>query len=431
MLGFVLTFYFGPFFFPPLHIGLVTTCIADLDTYLPIFLSIFDYFTFWHPGAEGESGTTFFYKNGLLSLLRIVFVLIGVAYFTLAERKIMAAVQRRRGPNIVGLFGLLQPLADGLKLLCKEMIIPSKSNPIVFLIAPLAIIILSLLSWVVVPFTPAPPLTPTCQTPDWFIGSTVAALVSAGKEGSISQLLIPARNFYYPLADLNLSILFILAISSLNVYGIIIAGWASNSKYAFLGSLRSAAQMISYEVSIGLTILPVILLAGSSNLTEIILAQNRTVWFVAPLLPSAAIFFVSMLAETNRAPFDLPEAEAELVAGYNVEYSSIIFAMFFLGEYSNMLLMSAIITILFFGGWYPILPAFSLIPPQIWFPFKVMIFCFLFVLVRATFPRYRYDQLMDIGWKVFLPITLAFFLFCAALLYGYQTAPFSFEVETF
>jgi NADH-quinone oxidoreductase subunit H len=413
----------GSFLFDPLQVGLIN--------YLPISISISDYFTFWQLGQEAESGTTFFYKNALISLLRIVFILVGVAYFTLAERKIMAAVQRRRGPNIVGLFGLLQPLADGLKLLCKEMVIPSKSNTVVFLIAPLAIIILSLVGWVVIPFSPSPTLNPTCQTPDWFIGTTVAALLAVGKETNLGDLLLPARNFYYPIADLNLSILFILAISSLNVYGIIIAGWASNSKYAFLGSLRSAAQMISYEVSIGLTILPVILLAGSSNFTEIILAQNRTVWFAAPLLPCAAIFFVSMLAETNRAPFDLPEAEAELVAGYNVEYSSIIFAMFFLGEYSNMLLMSAIITILFFGGWFPVWDTLSFISPQIWFAFKVVIFCFLFVLVRATFPRYRYDQLMDIGWKVFLPITLAFFLFCAAILYSCQAAPFSLEVETF
>ena len=397
----------------------------------PLIFSITDYFTLWQPGQGAASGTTFFYKNALLSLLRIIFILIGVAYFTLAERKIMAAVQRRRGPNVVGLFGLLQPLADGLKLLCKEMVIPSKSNTIVFLVAPLAIIILSLVGWIVIPFTPAPPLIPTCQTPDWFIRTTLAALLHAGKEINVSDLLIPSRNFYYPIADLNLSILFILAISSLNVYGIIIAGWASNSKYAFLGSLRSAAQMISYEVSIGLTVLPVILLAGSSNFTEIILAQNRTVWFAAPLLPCATIFFVSMLAETNRAPFDLPEAEAELVAGYNVEYSSIIFAMFFLGEYSNMLLMAAIITTLFFGGWYPFIEDFSLISPHLWFALKVVIFCFLFVLVRATFPRYRYDQLMDIGWKVFLPVTLAFFLLCAAILYGYQTAPFSWEVNTF
>ncbi len=393
--------------------------------------SISNFFTFWQPGREADSTTTFFYKNALISLLRIVFVLIGVAYFTLAERKIMASIQRRRGPNVVGLFGLLQPLADGLKLLCKEMVIPSKSNTIVFLIAPLAIIILSLVGWVVIPFSPSPTLTNVVQTPDWFISTTATALLAAGKEVNVGELLVPTRNFYYPIADLNLSILFILAISSLNVYGIIIAGWASNSKYAFLGSLRSAAQMISYEVSIGLTILPVILLAGSSNFTEIILAQNRTVWFAAPLLPCAAIFFVSMLAETNRAPFDLPEAEAELVAGYNVEYSSIIFAMFFLGEYSNMLLMSAIITILFFGGWSPMMEDFSLIPPHVWFAFKVVIFCFLFVLVRATFPRYRYDQLMDIGWKVFLPITLAFLLLCAAILYDYQAAPFAWEVETF
>ena len=412
-------------------IGLCNSSFYSTTKCQPILFSISDYFTFWEPSYQPESGTIFFYKNALLSLLRIIFILIGVAYFTLAERKIMGAVQRRRGPNIVGVFGLLQPLADGLKLLCKEMVIPSKSNTVIFLIAPLAIIILSLVGWIVIPFSPAPSLSTAIQPPDWFIGTILTALLNAEKSIDVANFLIPVRDFYYPIADLNLSILFILAISSLNVYGIIIAGWASNSKYAFLGSLRSAAQMISYEVSIGLTILPVILLAGSSNFTEIVLAQNRTVWFGAPLLPCAAIFFVSMLAETNRAPFDLPEAEAELVAGYNVEYSSIIFAMFFLGEYSNMLLMSAIITILFFGGWYPFFDLPLQLAPPVWFALKVVIFCFLFVLVRATFPRYRYDQLMDIGWKVFLPVTLAFFLFCAAILYGYQAAPFALEVETF
>lgn len=362
--------------------------------------------------------------NLLISLIRIVLVLIGVAYFTLAERKIMASIQRRRGPNVVGIFGLLQPLADGLKLLCKEMVVPTKANALVFLVAPVLIITLSLVGWLVIPFSPAPSLNISSQLPSSFISPVAAEM------GDLANRWVPVRNFYYPIADLNLSILFLLAISSLNVYGIIIAGWASNSKYAFLGSLRSAAQMISYEVSIGLTILPVILLAGSSNITEIVLAQERTVWFAAPLLPCALIFFVSMLAETNRAPFDLPEAEAELVAGYNVEYSSIIFAMFFLGEYSNMLLMSAISVVLFWGGWLPLIET-SFIPDQIWMAFKIVIMCFLFVLVRATFPRYRYDQLMNIGWKVFLPLTLAFFVFCAGLLYYADAAPFFREINIF
>lgn len=362
--------------------------------------------------------------NLLISLIRIIFVLIGVAYFTLAERKIMASIQRRRGPNVVGIFGLLQPLADGLKLLCKEMVVPTKANALVFLVAPVLIITLSLVGWLVIPFSPAPSLNISSQVPSAFISPVAAEM------GDLANRWVPVRNFYYPIADLNLSILFLLAISSLNVYGIIIAGWASNSKYAFLGSLRSAAQMISYEVSIGLTILPVILLAGSSNITEIVMAQERTVWFAAPLLPCALIFFVSMLAETNRAPFDLPEAEAELVAGYNVEYSSIIFAMFFLGEYSNMLLMSAISVVLFWGGWLPLIET-GFIPDQIWMAFKIVIMCFLFVLVRATFPRYRYDQLMNIGWKVFLPLTLAFFVFCAGLLYYAEAAPFFSEINIF
>lgn len=359
-----------------------------------------------------------------LSLLRIVLVLIAVAYFTLAERKIMASIQRRRGPNVVGLFGLLQPLADGLKLLCKEMIIPTKANNIIFLLAPLFIIILSLVSWIVIPFAP---------TPNWNNGHQIALdtyqqFFSLHPTVEHLASYLWARNYYYPLADLNVSVLFVLAISSLNVYGIIMAGWASNSKYAFLGSLRSAAQMISYEVSIGLTILPVILLTGSLNFTEIVYQQERTIWFFLPLLPCALIFFVSMLAETNRAPFDLPEAEAELVAGYNVEYSSIIFAMFFLGEYSNMLLMAAIITLLFFGGWLPFLPSLSFIPAPLFMGLKITIFCFLFVLVRATFPRYRYDQLMDIGWKIFLPVTLGYFFVAACILYGFNTMPFVSEI---
>lgn len=230
-------------------------------------------------------------------------------------------------------------------------------------------------------------------------------------------------------ADISYGVLFLLAVSGLNVYGIIIAGWASNSKYAFLGALRSAAQMISYEVSLGLLILPVILLAGSLNLTEIVAAQERTVWFVFPLLPCAVMFFISMLAETNRAPFDLPEAEAELVAGYNVEYSSIIFAMFFLGEYSNMLLMATFIVLLFFGGWLAPLGILSFIPGSVFFSLKIVIFCYLFILVRAAFPRYRYDQLMDIGWKIFLPLSLSYLVFIAGVLVAFDSTPQVLEIE--
>lgn len=348
----------------------------------------------------------FFYSNpilvqSLIILLKIVCVLIGVAYFTIAERKVMAAIQRRRGPNIVGFWGLLQPLADGLKLVIKELIIPSKSNVIIFLIAPVLVIILSLVGWSVIPFG-------------------IEDTLFSKNNNSIEKLSITLEhiynNIYLQISDIRYGVLFILAISSLNVYGIIIAGWASNSKYAFLGALRSAAQMISYEVSIGLVILPVVLLSGSLNFSEIIFIQSKTGWFVLPLLPCAIIFFISMLAETNRAPFDLPEAEAELVAGYNVEYSSITFAMFFLGEYSNMLLMSSIITILFFGGWLAPFNFLYFIPASLIFSIKIIIFCFLFILVRAAFPRYRYDQLMNIGWKIFLPITFCFLLFICGIL---------------
>jgi len=313
----------------------------------------------------------------VIVLIKIICLLISVAYFTIAERKIMAAIQRRKGPDVVGIFGLLQPLADGLKLLLKEVLIPTRANAFIFILAPIMILTLSLISWSIIPFGFSDDIslnaTRHTQLVDYYLFHTASA------------------------ANINCGLLFLLAISSLNVYGIIIAGWASNSKYAFLGSLRSSAQMISYEVSIGLCILPVILLAGSLNLGEIVYVQSVTVWFVLPLLPCAIVFFIAMLAETNRAPFDLPEAEAELVAGYNVEYSSIIFAMFFLGEYSNMLLMSAVITLLFFGGWLPgfIFPAF--LPSAVVFSIKISIFCFLFILVRAAFPRYRYDQLMNIG----------------------------------
>lgn len=330
----------------------------------------------------------------------------------------MAAIQRRRGPNVVGFFGLLQPLADGLKLLCKEMVVPSKSQNAVFLFAPLVILALSLLSWTLIPLNS---VTKTFFCSSSFMPNVIDLANLEAPLLDKQQMLTEV--IFYPISNLNLGILFLLAISSLNVYGIIRAGWASNSKYAFLGALRSAAQRISYEVSIGLTILPVCLLSGTLNLSAIVLSQELTGYFLFPLFPCFLLFFISMLAETNRSPFDLPEAEAELVAGYNVEYSSIIFAMFFLGEYSNMLLRSARITILFCGGWLPPLAILSFVSPSFWFASKLLIFCFLFVLVRATFPRYRYDQLRTIGWKAFLPITLSYFVFSSGLLYTSGVAP--------
>ena len=296
----------------------------------------------------------------------VIPLLTAVAYLTLAERKVIAAMQLRKGPNVVGPFGLLQPLADGLKLLFKETIIPSGANKIVFILAPMITFVLSLLAWAVIPF---------------------------------SETLV--------LADINVGILYLFAISSLGVYGIIMAGWASNSIYPFLGALRSAAQMVSYEVSIGFVIITVLLCVGSLNLNDVIEAQ-RGLWFCIPLLPMFVIFFISGLAETNRAPFDLPEAEAELVSGYNVEYSSMTFALFFLGEYANMILMSAMTVILFLGGWLsPIdIAPFTWIPGPVWFALKISAVLFCFLWVRATFPRYRYDQLMRLGWKVFLPFSL-------------------------
>lgn len=317
------------------------------------------------------------------TLLIIIPLLLAVAYLTYAERKVIAAIQLRIGPNVVGWFGLLQPFADGLKLLHKETIIPTRSNPLIFLAAPLITFGLSLSAWAVIPFGP----------------------------GMV-------------ISNINVGVLYLFAISSLGVYGVIIAGWASNSKYPFLGALRSAAQMVSYEVSIGLIIITVLLTAGSLNLTQIIEAQQR-VWFVIPHLPMAIIFMVSALAETNRAPFDLPEAEAELVSGYNVEYSSMTFALFFLGEYANMILMSAIGSILFLGGWLPpfqIIP-FTWVPGIVWFALKISFLLFIFLWVRATFPRYRYDQLMRLGWKVFLPFSLIWVVITAGVLVGFDLLP--------
>lgn len=309
-------------------------------------------------------------------LLLVVPLILGIAYLTLAERKVIAAMQLRRGPNVVGPFGLLQPIADGLKLLHKETIIPKASNPLLFLLAPVLTFSLSLAAWAVIPLD--------------------LGLV---------------------LADINVGILYLFAISSLGVYGIIIAGWASNSKYAFLGALRSAAQMISYEVSMGLVIIAVLLCVGSLNLTKIVQAQEN-LWFAIPHFPMLIVFFISILAETNRTPFDLAEAEAELVAGYHVEYSSLAFALFFLGEYANMILLSGMATILFLGGWLPplsIVP-FTWIPGIVWFALKVCFILFIFLWVRATLPRYRYDQLMRLGWKVFLPFSLVWVVLTAGVL---------------
>ena len=319
------------------------------------------------------------WPTGLIvaQILAIVLpLLVAVAYLTLAERKVIAAMQMRVGPNVVGPFGLLQPLADGLKLLMKETIIPAGANRVVFILAPMLTFILAMVAWAVIP-------------------------VSYG----------------WVLSDINVGVLYLFAISSLGVYGIVMAGWASNSRYAFLGALRSAAQMVSYEVSIGLVIITVLLCVGSLNLTDIVMAQ-QTVWFAIPLLPMFVVFFVSALAETNRAPFDLPEAEAELVSGYNVEYSSMAFALFFLGEYANMILMSGITTVLFLGGWLPPFgfAPFTWIPGVVWFALKVAFCLFVFLWVRATFPRYRYDQLMRLGWKVFLPLSLLWVILTAGVL---------------
>jgi len=308
-----------------------------------------------------------FLSNLLRILIIIIPLLISVAYFTLAERKIMGAIQRRRGPNVIGIFGILQPLADGLKLLVKESIIPSNSNKSLFLLSPLITFIVSLLGWSIIPF-----------------------------------------NNYAFLSDINIGLLYIFAISALGVYGIIISGWSSNSKYAFLGALRSTAQMVSYEVSIGFIIITLVLCSSSFNLQEIIQSQQN-IWYVIPFTPLFLIFFISGLAETNRHPFDLPEAEAELVSGYNVEYSAMGFALFSLGEYSNMLLMSYLNVILFFGGWLPLINILF-ISNSIWLSCKICIFVILFIWMRAALPRYRYDQLMDIGWKVFLPVSISYLI---------------------
>lgn len=317
-------------------------------------------------------------------LLLVVPLLIGVAYLTYAERKVIGAMHLRRGPNVVGPYGLLQPIADGMKLFFKETIIPTGANKAVFLLAPMLTFSLALIAWAVIP-----------------VGNGLV------------------------IANINVGVLYLFAISSLGVYGVLMAGWSSNSKYAFLGGLRSAAQMVSYEVSMGFIIITVLLVAGSLNLSDIVRAQQETIWFVVPLFPMAIIFFISTLAETNRHPFDMPEAEAELVSGYNVEYSAMTFALFFLGEYANMILMAGMTTILFLGGWLPILDVapFNWIPGPIWFALKMAFVLFIFIWVRATFPRYRYDQLMRLGWKVFLPISLAAVVIVGGIVVAFDINP--------
>ena len=316
-------------------------------------------------------------------LLLVVPLLLAVAYLTYAERKVMAAMQLRQGPMTVGPYGLLQPMADGLKLFFKETVIPSGANKLIFIMAPMLTFILALIGWAVIPFAP----------------------------GMV-------------LANINVGVLYLLAVSSLGVYGVIMAGWASNSRYAFLGALRSSAQMVSYEISIGLIIINVLLTAGSLNLSVIVEAQ-RGLWFFIPHFPMFMIFIVSILAETNRHPFDLPEDEATLVTGFNVEYSSMAFALFFLGEYANMILMSAICAILFLGGWLPpfgFVP-FTWIPGPIWFILKICFVLFIFIWARATLPRYRYDQLMRLGWKVFLPLSLVWVVLTAGVLVAFDLVP--------
>ena len=316
-------------------------------------------------------------------LFLLVPVLVSVAMIVWLDRKVWAFVQKRQGPNVVGPFGLLQSLADALKYIFKEIIIPSSSNKVIFILAPIVTMTLALVAWAVIPF-------------------------------SQTQVI----------ADINVGILYLFAVSSLGVYGIIMGGWASNSKYPFLGAIRSAAQMVSYEVSIGIIIINVLLCVGSLNLSDIVLAQQN-LWFVIPLFPMFVIFFISALAETNRPPFDLPEAEAELVAGYQTEYSGMMYAMFWLGEYANILLMCALGSILFLGGWLsPIeLYPFNLIPGALWLAFKILFLFILFALVKAIVPRYRYDQLMRLGWKVFLPLSLIWVVLTASYLFYFNLLP--------
>lgn len=323
------------------------------------------------------------FRTVVYTVIVVVGVLLSVAYLTYAERKVMGAMQRRQGPMTVGPFGLLQPIADGVKLFSKETIIPSQAHRVVFLLAPMILFALSLVAWVVIPFDKG-----------------------------------------WVLANLNVGILYLFAISSMGVYGVIMAGWASNSRYAFLGALRSASQMVSYEVSMGLIIVCVLLVTGSLNLQEIVLAP-RPVWVQVMLFPMLVVFLISILAETNRAPFDLPEGESEITGGFMVEYSAMTFALFFLGEYANMILMSAMTVILFLGGWLPPfgITALAFVPGIIWFALKTALVLFFFIWSRATLPRFRYDQLMRLGWKVFLPFTLVWLVFMAGTLMTFKALP--------
>ena len=316
-------------------------------------------------------------------LFLLVPVLVSVAMIVWLDRRVWAFVQKRQGPNVVGPFGLLQSLADALKYIFKEIIIPASSNKIIFILAPIITMTLALIAWAVIPF-------------------------------SENQVL----------ADINVGILYIFAVSSLGVYGIIMGGWASNSKYPFLGAIRSAAQMVSYEVSIGIIIINVLLCVGSLNLNDIVIAQQN-MWFIIPLFPMFVIFFISALAETNRPPFDLPEAEAELVAGYQTEYSGMMYAMFWLGEYANILLMCALGSILFLGGWLPLIDIYpiNLVPSPIWMILKILLLFFLFALVKAIVPRYRYDQLMRLGWKIFLPFSLFYVVLTSSFLFYFDKLP--------
>lgn len=316
-------------------------------------------------------------------LIVVVPLLISVAYVTLAERKVLGSIQIRKGPNVVGVYGLLQPLADGLKLFSKETIIPTHSNKVIFIIAPMLALILALISWAVIPFGNG-----------------------------------------YIISDLNIGMLYLFAVSSLSVYGVLMSGWASNNKYAFFGAIRAAAQMISYEVSIGLIILSVIVCVGKLNITSIVESQKE-IWYIVPLFPAFFMFFVSALAETNRAPFDLSEGESELVSGFNVEYSGMTFALFFLAEYSHIILMSLITVLLFLGGWLPpldILPL-TLLPASFWLALKTALLIFAFIWVRGSFPRMRYDQLMALLWKSYLPLSLGFLIWVASLLYYLNALP--------
>jgi len=316
-------------------------------------------------------------------LFLLVPILVSVAMIVWLDRRVWGLVQKRKGPNVVGPFGLFQTLADALKYIFKEIIIPASANKVIFILAPIVTMTLALVAWAVIPMSED-----------------------------------------FVLSDINVGILYLFAVSSLGVYGIIMGGWASNSKYPFLGAIRSAAQMVSYEVSIGIIIINVLLCVGSLNLTEIVLAQ-KDLWYVIPLFPMFVVFFISALAETNRPPFDLPEAEAELVAGYQTEYSGMMYAMFWLGEYANILLMCAMGSILFLGGWLPIIDIYplNLIPAPIWMILKILFLFFLFALIKAIVPRYRYDQLMRLGWKVFLPFSLIYLVLTASFLFYFDKLP--------